>query len=260
MDPRDNLLRIYKELADWYERQRQPQMRDRFLVLAADAALLAGKADEAEKVRLRLLKVNPHHMLKPYTSFAQALKAQDVLTYVKDLRVNYPADVAEDLLRTLQGDEKRPTAGVPATLPPGVAFDGSVTGPLPRGLAEGETYLKSNEEEVDLGQTAAPGAFNSPRRAPAPPQTIPLQGQHSARPAVAPARSATPPRAVPVASRRPLPAPLPPDARTGLPPPAAEPTTATGGSWLAVLLFLLVAVSGLALTGFTLLRPYLQLP
>ena len=83
MDPRDNLLRIYKELADWYERQRQPQMRDRFLVLAADAALLAGKADEAEKVRLRLLKVNPHHMLKPYTSFAQALKAPDVLTYVQ---------------------------------------------------------------------------------------------------------------------------------------------------------------------------------
>ena len=85
-------------------------MRDRFLVLAADAALLAGKTDEAERLRLRLLKVNPHHMLKPYPSFAQALKAPDVLTYVKDLRVNYPADVAEDLLRTLQADEKHAAA------------------------------------------------------------------------------------------------------------------------------------------------------
>ena len=85
MDPRENLLRIYRELADWYERQRQPQMRDRFLVLAADAALLAGKTDEAERLRLHLLNVNPHHMLKPYPSFAQALKAPDLLTYVKDL-------------------------------------------------------------------------------------------------------------------------------------------------------------------------------
>ena len=33
----DNLVVIYKELADAYERQNQPQMRDRFLVLAADA-------------------------------------------------------------------------------------------------------------------------------------------------------------------------------------------------------------------------------
>ena len=48
MDPRENLLRIYRELADWYERQHQPQMRDRFLVLAADAALTAGRPDEAE--------------------------------------------------------------------------------------------------------------------------------------------------------------------------------------------------------------------
>ena len=244
MDHRDNLLRIYKELADLYERQRQPQMRDRFLVLAADAALLAGKPDEADRLRLRLLKVNPHHMLKPYASFAQALKAPDVLTYVKDLRVNYPADVAEDLLRTLQADEKRPVAGVPATVPPGVPFDGSVTAPLPFA-----------DEEPDLAQTAAPGPLNASRRAPAaPPHTIPLQGQHAA-----PARSAPPPRAMPVASRRPLPAPLPPDARLAATRYATEPTTAAG-SWLAVLLFLLVAASGLALTGFTLLRPYLQLP
>src|SRR3981081_4663597 len=102
MDPRENLLRIYKELADWYEKRRQPPMRDRFLVLAADAALLANRPDEAENLRLRLLRLNPHHMLKPYASLAQALKAPDVVTYIKDLRVNYPANVAEDLVRTLQ--------------------------------------------------------------------------------------------------------------------------------------------------------------
>src|SRR5437588_2012990 len=148
MDPRENLLRVYRELADWYERQRQPQMRDRFLVLAADAALLAGRADEAERLRLRLLKVNPHHMLKPYGSFAQALKAPDVLTYVKDLRVNYPADVAEDLLRTLQGDANRPAAAAPASgLPmtaPVVDIDGSLTSPLPQPAA-GEPIFTAPE-------------------------------------------------------------------------------------------------------------------
>ena len=41
----DNLVLIYKELADRHERQGQPQMRDRFLVLAADAAHFA--ADRA---------------------------------------------------------------------------------------------------------------------------------------------------------------------------------------------------------------------
>ena len=116
MDPRENLLRVYKELADCYERQRQPPMRDRFLVLAADAALLANRPDEAETLRLRLLKVNPHHLLKPYASFAQALKSPDVLTYIKDLRVDYPANVAEDLLRRLQTEDKRPPAPIPSPL------------------------------------------------------------------------------------------------------------------------------------------------
>ena len=161
MEPRENLLRVYRELADHYEKQRQPQMRDRFLVLAADAALTAGRADEAERLRLRLLKVNPHHMIKPYASFAEALKAPDVLTYVKDLRVNYPAEVAEDLLRTLQGEEKRPSAGVPGTAPV-LDIDGTLTSALPS-ADEGSTYFQSQEQDEDLAHTAAPGPLNAPR-------------------------------------------------------------------------------------------------
>lgn len=147
MDPRENLLRIYRELADWYERQHQPQMRDRFLVLAADAALTAGRPDEAERLRLRLLKVNPHHMLKPFGSYAQALKTPDVLTYVKDLRVNYPANVAEDLLRTLQSDAK------PAAAPPAPVL-------------EKDPFVDEKPPEA-----ARPAPAN-----PHLPQTIPLQG------------------------------------------------------------------------------------
>jgi len=224
MDPRENLLRIYRELADWYERQHQPQMRDRFLVLAADAALTAGRPDEAERLRLRLLKVNPHHMLKPFGSYAQALKTPDVLTYVKDLRVNYPANVAEDLLRTLQADDK-PAAAAP-----------------PAAAAERELFVDEKRSEPDLARTAPPPA--RPPANPHLPQTIPLQGPIPAAP-----------RAEPVRPRRPFPAPLPPAPAPAPERPAVEPAAA--GSWLAALLFLLVLACGAGLAAFTFLRPCL---
>ncbi len=168
MDPRENLLRVYRELADWYEKQRPAaDASDRFLVLAADAAALtAGRPDEAERLRLRLLKVNPHHMVKPYATFAEALKAPDVLTYVKDLRVNYPADVAEDLLRTLQGGEKAPPAGVPMTAPV-MDIDGTLTSPMPGG--ESDTYLQAPGMEADLAHTVPPPARSTPRAPARPP-------------------------------------------------------------------------------------------
>ncbi len=236
MDPRENLLRIYRELADWYERQHQPQMRDRFLVLAADAALTAGRPDEAERLRLRLLKVNPHHMLKPYGSYAQALKTPDVLTYVKDLRVNYPTNVAEDLLRTLQADAKPAASTIPVTAPL-IDFGGGSPAPP---AAEKNPFI--DEKPSGPARTAPP-----PGRAPANPhlpQTIPLQGPIPAAP-----------RAEPVRRRRPLPAPLAPAPAPVPERPAVEPAAA--GSWFAALLFLLLLVCGVGLAAFTFLRPYL---
>jgi hypothetical protein len=237
MDPRENLLRVYKELADWYEKQRQPPMRDRFLVLAADAALLANRPDEAEALRLRLLKVNPHHMLKPYASFTQALKAPDVLTYIKDLRVNYPANVAEDLLHTLQTEGKHPPAAnpVPASM---AGFGGSAPAPV----ASGEMFLNSKEAHYDLAPTAPPGALAQtyPLRPDPRPQTLPLQAPQPPRP------------------RNPMPAPLPFAADPPAAKSAGEPT-AGSVSWLAVLLFVLVLASGAAIAAFTFLRPYLSM-
>src|SRR5712692_10457345 len=111
MDTQANVLTVYKELAECYERRGQAQMRDRFLVLACDAALSGGQADEAERLRMKLLQANPHHMLKPYASFDQARAAPDVDTYVRNLRLNYSQEVAEDLLRTLRA------GGEPAAQP-----------------------------------------------------------------------------------------------------------------------------------------------
>jgi hypothetical protein len=54
-----------------------------------------------------------------------------------------------------------------------------------------------------------------------------------------------------------MPAPLPLAADPTPVRTASEPSGA-GGSWLTVLLFLLVLASGAALVGFTFLRPYLS--
>jgi len=250
MDSRENLLRVYKELADWYERQRQPPMRDRFLVLAADAALLANRPDEAEQLRLRLLKVNPHHMLKPYASIAQALKAPDVLTYIKDLRVNYPANVAEDLLGRLQKEDKRPTGSIAA--PTTLAGFAASSAPA----ASGDLFLDSKEAQHDLAPTAPPGALGSsydlaPLHLDSRPQTLPLPGAFPTRPS-----SPVPPRREPVRSRNPMPAPLP-LANEPAPVRTANEASTASGSWLAVLVFLLVLALGAAVAGFTFLRPYL---
>ncbi len=247
MDPRESLLGVYRELADWYEKRRQPPMRDRFLVLAADAALLANRPDEAESLRLRLLRVNPHHMLKPYASLNQALKAPDVLTYIKDLRVNYPANVAEDLLRTVQAEDKRP----PGPIPAGSASVGA-TAAVP--VVSDEMFLNPAQGPRDLAPTADPGALPTPYDlAPASPdsrpQTLPLQSPNPNRP-----RS---PRQEPVRGRAPVAVPFP-LAAVAAPVRAAAESSSEGGSWLAVLLFLVVLASGAALAAFTVLRPYIS--
>ena len=49
MPAADQMMQLYRELAEIYDRQGQAQMRDRFLVLAADTAFSAGKTAEAER-------------------------------------------------------------------------------------------------------------------------------------------------------------------------------------------------------------------
>src|SRR5438105_1343646 len=108
---------VYERLAEWYDREGQPKLRDWFLVLAADAAQTAGHAAEAERLRNRLLQRNPHHLLKPFASFAEALRSPDVQGYVADLRRTYPPAAAEQLLRSQQA-KGGPTPAVADLLTP----------------------------------------------------------------------------------------------------------------------------------------------
>ncbi len=80
------LSELYLELSDYYDHRGEAQSRDRFMVLAADAALRGGDPEEAEHLRQRLLTLNPHHLLKPFKSFEDAQKSRDVSDYVNALR------------------------------------------------------------------------------------------------------------------------------------------------------------------------------
>ena len=244
MNTQVNSLAVYKELADHYERQKQPAMRDRFLVLAADAAWKAGQPDEAERLRQRLLQANPHHLLKPYSSFAQALGAADVQTYVRDLRTNYPPELADGLLRNVRPaappEPEKPGPTIPVTAP---LVDLGTDATLPLGATVDQplkVYQLKDEPEAPPRPAAAPAGHPAPRR-----DTPSKSGPPVARPATpVPAAPRPAPAARPAA---PLYAPLPP--------PPEAPTQ--GGAWLGPTLGGLVILAGLALAAYTLGRPFL---
>ncbi|MGH7226040.1 MAG: hypothetical protein ACRELF_22725, partial [Gemmataceae bacterium] len=244
----------YKELADWYERQGQAAMRDRFLILAAEAAFSAGKPDEAERLRQRLLQGNPHHMLKPFTSFAQALQSTNIQIYIHDLQVNYPAETAEGLLQNLRsgvapvpsdsglGDNTFGT--VPRTAPL-IEIRDEPSLPLGASMDSLKVYPLRDEPEPKLPPKPTP--LNRPSaRKPAPAQPI-------VHPPDRPSTLNTPsPRSQPTLPRSlrpattPAPAPLPP------PESAAPP-----GVWLSLILFGMTVTAGVALAFYTLARPFL---
>lgn len=311
------LLGVYLELAELYEQQGQSAMRDRFLLLAADAALAEGQPHEAEKLRQRFLENNPHHLIKPYSSFAHALTAPEVSSYLNSLKKNYPPEVAHDLLQTLQNRSRQGTQ------------DRSPTAPLPRDYHEQTSNMSdspppfpSHDEDntADLGNTAPLPAWipgtklhlgkEDSSRDEQPPNTVPFQGKYGT-----PSQSeddiphTLPPQRTSRGWREEpdeIPQTLPPQKkpRSPLPPRSPQQGQSSGGSWrgtipvqdsksqrptsarggiqqssspyaplraqregeaerppsnfFVVLLFVLVMLAGLALIGFTFIKPFLN--
>src|SRR5438093_988048 len=93
------LPRLYEDLANHLARQGDSRRRDECLVLAADAALSAGLAEEAERLRKRLLLTNPNHLLRPYASMAEAMDSRDVTDYIAGLRQEWPPENVAKLLK-----------------------------------------------------------------------------------------------------------------------------------------------------------------
>jgi hypothetical protein len=225
----DNLVLIYKELADAHERQGQPQTRDRFLVLAADAALSAGRRVEADLLLARLLRSNPHHMLRPYKSLAEAMKSPDIQKYVGELRRTYPPEKAEqefDALRAARGGAApaQPPHAIPVTAP---VVDIDQEFPLAGGAREPlKVYRVQDEADAPRAAKPAPGRPPAAAPKPAPPRPRPLEVEEAPR-------------------------------RPSLPPSAADGEDAARGSFLSVILLVIVSAAGLVLAGWTFLRPFL---
>ena len=218
----DRSIRVYQELAAHYGARGEAQVRDRFLVLAADAATAAGRPEEAERLRHRLLEVNPHHMLRPYSSWSQALQSQDVKSYIDGLRRTYPPSSAENLLESVRGaaEEEQapqplPSAALDATVPLAAA---DMPTPIP-------TRVPAQSPAARTARLVAPTARTTP---------IPF-----AKPAP-PANGIRPARTVREALTM-----------TSSPSPA--------GRWVAVLLFYLVLAAGIALGAYTFIRPFYPL-
>jgi hypothetical protein len=174
MPSADQVVQAYRELAESYDRQGQTPMRDRFLVLAVDAAFAAGLHDQAEHLRADLLRQNPHHLLKPYHSFAEAMKSADVQNYVSALRRSHPYErvnnLRESLRRHTAVQESADEAKVFSLQKPHITRDLAPvypTRPYERAAAESsstasgpppapDTYRLQRAVEISYGSPSAP--------------------------------------------------------------------------------------------------------
>jgi hypothetical protein len=312
MSGSSQLLGVYLELAELYDQQGQSAMRDRFLLLAADAALAEGQPDEADRLRDRFLQNNPHHLIKPYSSFAHALTAPEVSSYLNSLKKNYPPEVAHDLLQTLQnrsrpkpqdrtpttplrGDANEQTANL-GNSPPAFpdhneehTSDLGNTAPLPAWIPGTQLHLGKHDSAHDEPPRTAPfqSKFGGPPEAEDDiPQTLPPQrGPRGRReeeeipqtlPPQKKPRSPLPPRPQQAQSsggswRGTIPAQ---DSKSQRPPssPGGRPSPLYGASQtrpeqeperpqsnvFVLVLFVLVMLAGLALIGYTFIKPFLK--
>jgi hypothetical protein len=241
----------YLKLSEWFNRKGQPQQRDRFLVLAADAAQAAGRQEDAEKLRLRLLKHNPHHLLRPYASFSQAMDSVDVQSYVNDLRNSYPPKKAAEMLVSASQENKPPAEQhkpLPPTLP---VVD---LGPDPTGPAVNEPLkvYRGKEEGAPVPRTSVHGPSERART-----------GMPSA-PARTQAPSAAAPAARPIKPVRPV---VAPPVYSLAPEQHAQPSAwkqlrrseggadGAGGEWVGTSLFVVVLAVGIAMGAYALAGP-----
>lgn len=246
----DQTARTYEDLAVHYAQQGQAQLRDRFLVLAADTLHTAGRTEEAERVRARLLQANPHHLFKPFASLDEAMKTTDVKNYVAGLRRTYPPEKAVELLGSLPGGaEEKPPAPAPTEplsttrperKPPQAAVDALKVYRFQDDIDPEAPLPRTRPEPMNR-----PAARETGRPAPLPPPVRPARPTRPAQP-LPPAR----PTSGPFWQQAP---------RSGAwnPPPEADSGEALAGTWVATGLFWILLLAGLALAGFTLASPFL---
>lgn len=245
----DETMSVYEELALLYDSQGQAKLRDWFLVLAADAAVQSGWDDEAERLRGKLLQYNPHHLLKPFMSFAEAMHSSDIQSYITDLRRTYPPETAEQLLQ-----KQRPNGSTPS-------FNNSSRSSN-TGFPSATDALFDTKPEPEVyplpGMTTAP--YNPPQSMPSKP--APRVPKPPAQPAVSrPMPMPTPPKPAPakrmetLASSPIAPAIMPASA-TNKKIPSKPPQDFFVSRWISSILSMIIGLVGIAMLVWALGKPF----
>ena len=231
---------VYCQLAEAHHRLNHPQERDRFMVLAADAALATGRPEQAEDLRRALLHRNPNHLLRPYRSLSDAMQSHDLRAYVIQLRRNYPVEKAQTLLEQL-GDVPAETGGEDDefVIPLDVDRPTAVTG---LGQSSSSSVAASSpvheEESVDKEPAASAPVSKSPSwrsSAVSEPPPLPMPGSDDPSPGVFR---------------------LPPAPRGSRSSAGKDEDEETGPeSWVGTFLFLLVLAAAVAILIFTFVIP-----
>jgi hypothetical protein len=246
---------VYLSLAEHYDRAGDAALRDRYMVLAADAALTAGRPVEAERLRQRLLRHSRSHLLAPYPSFVQAQSTPDVQLLITELRRSCPPREARRLLETLRQGKpappprpQRPASSSPPPTAGDLAVELDSTW-LPEGESKGGADdLLERTGDIDIAAALGEQAPSPPSDRPGPAAPAPMP---QTRPRPVPAVN----HPFPPASARPAPPriqPLPP------PPSTPEPGAVQPHAWVATVLAIVAGAVGLALAAYSLVKPFVQ--
>jgi len=96
-----DLLGLYLHLARASERRKRLHVRDRLLIISAVNATRIGLHRIAAYCRQQVLQHNPQHLIRRWTTIADALEESDFLHFLKQLQRRYPQERAERMLDEL---------------------------------------------------------------------------------------------------------------------------------------------------------------
>lgn len=102
MHDHEAAMQVYVQLVAICDQKRQPQVRDRFLLLAGVEACRAGWLDVAECCHRRLIASNPAHQAHRFPNFADALRDADFQKLVEHWERYCPFEKAEAMLSELE--------------------------------------------------------------------------------------------------------------------------------------------------------------
>jgi hypothetical protein len=97
IDPTREIV-IFARLAQAFKNRLQMQDRDRALIMVGVCASMLEMEVIANFCRQLILKNNPGHMLKRYENFSQALRTEDFITFLRQVRRKLATEKAETML------------------------------------------------------------------------------------------------------------------------------------------------------------------